>query len=142
LCLCSQASDAFVLGEIESGELDINAWQLKGLPVSLNGAATKTLCFERPFLGKVMVCMPVSAVKVIKDTAVLSKAIHELRELKECKTDDHFRLMITFLELNRRSALPATANCLVFRFLQRARAASCLCPRLRRPLGLSLCPAA
>jgi sporulation protein YlmC with PRC-barrel domain len=78
-------SDAFVLGEIESGELDINTWQLKSLYVSLNDEATKMLGFERPFLGKVMVCLPVSTVKAIKDTAVLNKTIRELRELKECK---------------------------------------------------------
>jgi sporulation protein YlmC with PRC-barrel domain len=78
-------SDAFVLGEIESAELDTNTWQLKSLYVSLNDAATQTLGFERPFLGKVMVCLPVSTVKAIKDTAVLNKTIRELRELKECK---------------------------------------------------------
>jgi sporulation protein YlmC with PRC-barrel domain len=78
-------SDAFVLGEIESAELDIDTWKIKSLYVSLNDAATKTLGFERPFLGKVTVCLPISTVKAIKDTAVLSKTIHELRELKECK---------------------------------------------------------
>ena len=43
------------------------------------------LGFERPFLGKVTVCLPVSVIKAIKDTAVLNKTIQELQELKECK---------------------------------------------------------
>jgi len=41
--------------------------------------------FESPFLGKVMVCLPASVVKAIKDTAVLNKTLAELQELKECK---------------------------------------------------------
>jgi len=78
-------SDAFVIGEIESGELDVNTWQLKSFYVGLNDEATKMLGFERPFLGKVTVCLPVSVIKAIKDTAVLNKTIQELQELRECK---------------------------------------------------------
>jgi len=77
--------DAFVLGETESGELDMNTWQVNSLYVGLNDTATKTLGFERPFLGKVIVCLPVSLVKAIKDTVVLNKTMSELQELKECK---------------------------------------------------------
>jgi sporulation protein YlmC with PRC-barrel domain len=78
-------SDGFVLGEIESGELDMDTWRLKSFYVGLNDEATELLGFERPFLGKVTVCLPVSTIKAIKDTAVLNKTIKELRELKECK---------------------------------------------------------
>ena len=44
-------SDAFVIGEIESGELDVNTWQLKSFYVGLNDEATKMLGFEKAFLG-------------------------------------------------------------------------------------------
>jgi sporulation protein YlmC with PRC-barrel domain len=78
-------SDAFVLGEIRSGVLDLDTWRLTSFYVALNDEASKILGFESPFLGKVMVCLPVSVVNTIKDTAVLNKTIDELRELKECK---------------------------------------------------------
>jgi hypothetical protein len=43
------------------------------------------LGFKRPFLGKVVVCLPVSAVKSYQDTAILNKSLQELKDLKECK---------------------------------------------------------
>jgi sporulation protein YlmC with PRC-barrel domain len=78
-------SDAFVLGEIHSGVLDTDTWRLTSFYVALNDEAATMLGFKSPFLGKVMVCLPVSTVKTIKDTAILNKTIQELRELKECK---------------------------------------------------------
>jgi sporulation protein YlmC with PRC-barrel domain len=78
-------ADAFVLGEIHSAVLDMDNWKLTSFYVALNDEAAKRLGFESPFLGKVMVCLPVSVVKAIKDTAVLNKTFDELRELKECK---------------------------------------------------------
>jgi sporulation protein YlmC with PRC-barrel domain len=78
-------SDAFTLGEIHSGVLDTETWKLTSFYVALNDEAAKRLGFESPFLGKVMVCLPVSVVKSIKDIAVLNKTLSELQELKECK---------------------------------------------------------
>ena len=78
-------SDAFVLGEIHSAVVDTDTWKLTSFYVALNDEAAKKLGFESPFLGKVMVCLPVSVVKSIKDTIVLNKTFGELQELKECK---------------------------------------------------------
>ena len=78
-------SDAFLLGEVESAELDMNTWQITNFYVGLTDEATRMLGFKRPFLGKIVVCLPVSAIKSIKDTAILNKTIEELRSLKECK---------------------------------------------------------
>ncbi|MGD0996600.1 MAG: hypothetical protein ABR909_13900 [Candidatus Bathyarchaeia archaeon] len=78
-------SDAFLLGEVESAELDMNNWQITNFYVGLTDEATKRLGFKSPYLGKVVVCLPVSAIKTIKDTAILNKTMEELRGLKECK---------------------------------------------------------
>jgi sporulation protein YlmC with PRC-barrel domain len=78
-------SDAFLLGEVESAELDMNTWQVTNFYVGLTDEATRMLGFKRPFLGKVVVCLPVSAIKSIKDTAILNQTLDELRSLKECK---------------------------------------------------------
>jgi sporulation protein YlmC with PRC-barrel domain len=78
-------ADAFVLGEIHSGVLDTETWKLTSFYVALNDEAAKRLGFTSPFLGKVMVCLPVSVVKSIKDTAVLNKSFDDLQELRECK---------------------------------------------------------
>ena len=78
-------SDAFVLGEIHSGVLDVDTWKLTSFYVALNDEAAKKLGFTTPFLGRVMVCLPVSVVQSIKETAVLNKTLDDLQELKECK---------------------------------------------------------
>ena len=78
-------SDAFLLGEVESAELDMNTWQIRNFYIGLTDEATRVLGFKRPFLGKVVVCLPVSAIKSYQDTAILNQTIEELRNLKECK---------------------------------------------------------
>ena len=78
-------SDASLLGEVESAELDMNTWQITNFYVGLTDEATQMLGFKRPYLGKVVVCLPVSTIKTIKDTAILNQTMQELRNLKECK---------------------------------------------------------
>ncbi len=78
-------ADNFFLGELESAELDTNTWQITNFFIGLSDEATKALGFRRPYLGKITVCLPATAVKSIKDTAVLNKTLDDLRNLKECK---------------------------------------------------------
>ena len=78
-------SDSHLLGEVESAEVDMNTWQVKNFYVGLTDEATKMLGFKRPYLGKVIVCLPVSAIKSFEDTAMLTQTMEELRSLKECK---------------------------------------------------------
>jgi sporulation protein YlmC with PRC-barrel domain len=78
-------SDDFVIGETESAELDTVTWQVKSFYVSLNDDASAKMGFDRPYFGKVFVCLPVSTVGEIGDFIVLKKTLQELMELKECK---------------------------------------------------------
>ncbi len=78
-------SDAFLLGEVESAELDTNTWQITNFYVGLSDEAAKKLGFRTPFLGKVTICLPVSTIKTIQDTAILNKTMEELQGLKECR---------------------------------------------------------
>ena len=78
-------SEGFLLGEVESAELDMSTWQIKNFYVGLTDEATRVLGFKRPFLGKVVVCLPVSAIKSYQDTAILNLTKEELGNLKECK---------------------------------------------------------
>jgi sporulation protein YlmC with PRC-barrel domain len=78
-------ADAFLLGDIEDADVDMNNWQVTSFYVGLSDEATKHLGFRRPILGKVVVCLPASDVKTIQDSAILNKTIAELQHLKECK---------------------------------------------------------
>lgn len=78
-------SDNFLLGEIESADVDPTTWQVTSFYVGLTDEAEGVLHFKRPYLGKIHICLPVSTVKTIEDKAVLNKTIAELRDLKQCK---------------------------------------------------------
>jgi sporulation protein YlmC with PRC-barrel domain len=78
-------SDDLVIGETESAELDTVTWQIKSFFVSLNDDASQKMGFERPYFGKIFVCLPVSTVKEVGDFVVLNKKFAELQELRECK---------------------------------------------------------
>lgn len=78
-------ADSFELGEVHSADLDLNTWQITSLYINLSDEASKALGFKQPFLGKVTVCLPVSTVKSITDTALLNQTLEELRSLKQCK---------------------------------------------------------
>ena len=78
-------SDGFVLGEVQSAELDMSNWQIINLFVALSEEASKKLGFKHPYLGKVMVCLPVSTVESVTDKVVLNKTIEELRTLRQCR---------------------------------------------------------
>ncbi len=77
--------DNLELGEINSAELDMSNWQIINLYVNLSDEASRAFGFTRPYLGRVMVCLPVSTVESIKDVAILNKTLEELRSLKQCR---------------------------------------------------------
>ena len=78
-------ADGFVLGEIHSGETDKETWQITHFYVSLTDQAAQALGFQVPFLGKVAVCLPVSAIKIAEEVIALKGTLDDLRQLKECK---------------------------------------------------------
>jgi sporulation protein YlmC with PRC-barrel domain len=78
-------SDNFELGEVNSAEVDTNTWQITSLYVNLSDEASRAFGFKHPYLGRIMVCLPVSAVKSIADKAMLNQTLEELRSLKQCK---------------------------------------------------------
>jgi sporulation protein YlmC with PRC-barrel domain len=78
-------SDGFVLGEVHNAELDMSNWQIMNLFVALSEEASKKMGFKHPYLGKVIVCLPVSTVESASDKVMLNKTIEELRALKQCR---------------------------------------------------------
>lgn len=78
-------SDDFIIGEAESAELDTATWQVTSLYTSLNDDASSKLGFDRPYFGKIFICLPVETVKEIGDFVVLNKTFAELQEMRQCK---------------------------------------------------------
>jgi sporulation protein YlmC with PRC-barrel domain len=78
-------ADDFIIGEAESAELDTLSWQVTSFYVSLNDDASTKLGFDRPYFGKIFICLPVSTVKEIGDFVMLNKTFDELQEMRQCK---------------------------------------------------------
>jgi sporulation protein YlmC with PRC-barrel domain len=79
-------SDNFVLGEVQSADLNTENWQISNLFVGLSEEASQKFGFKHPFLGKVVVCLPVEAVHSLEtDHVMLNYTMEELSNLKQCK---------------------------------------------------------
>ena len=79
-------ADNFVLGEVESADVDMTNWQIQSFFVGLSEEASKKLGFKHPFLGKIVVCLPVAAVHSVEaDKVLLNYTLEELSNLKQCK---------------------------------------------------------
>ena len=70
-------ADQIMLGDVEGVEFDANSWQITGFYVGLTDKATNALEFKRPFMGKVVVCLPISVVGSFKETVILNKTLEE-----------------------------------------------------------------
>jgi sporulation protein YlmC with PRC-barrel domain len=78
-------ADGFTIGEVEGGDIDTANWQILHIHVSLNDEATKEFGLKKPFLGRVLVCLPVDFVRTVGETVVLKKSFQELKNVKECQ---------------------------------------------------------
>jgi len=78
-------ANAYILGEVTGADVDAEKWQITHLHVSLAEEATRELGFKKPFLGSVVVCLPVNLIQATGDVISLNKSINELRNLVEPK---------------------------------------------------------
>jgi len=78
-------ANAYTLGEMLGADVDASKWQITHLHVSLSDEATRELGFRKPFLGAVVVCLPVNLIQAIGDVITLNKSIQELRSFVEPK---------------------------------------------------------
>jgi len=78
-------ANAYTLGEVTGADVDTEKWQIVNLHVSLTDEATLELGFRKPFLGSVIVCLPVNIIQATGDVISLNKSIAELKNLVEPK---------------------------------------------------------
>ena len=78
-------TNAFVVGEVEAAELNLDTWQVTHLHVGLTNESLHQMGFKKPFLGGVTICLPVNYVQAVHDVVTLNKSFQELKETKECK---------------------------------------------------------
>ncbi|MEM2099157.1 MAG: hypothetical protein QXU99_05385 [Candidatus Bathyarchaeia archaeon] len=75
--------DAYLLGEVEGTQADVNTWQITHLDVELTKDATRELGFKKPILGAITVSLPVTVVKKVGDVVALNEPLIEIKKHKE-----------------------------------------------------------
>jgi len=78
-------SDGVEIGELEGGELDTKSWQVTHVHVGLNDDALREFELTKPYLGQVLICLPVEMIQAVNEKITLNKSLQELKDEKECK---------------------------------------------------------
>jgi sporulation protein YlmC with PRC-barrel domain len=76
--------DGFALGEAQGGEVNTSDWQVTHLHVGLSDETLKKFGLRKPFLGQVLICLPVNYIEKVADSITLNKSFEELKGIKEC----------------------------------------------------------
>jgi sporulation protein YlmC with PRC-barrel domain len=76
-------SDGYVLGEMADLNVDLSAWQATSFFVNLTDDASAELNFEKPFMRKIYVCLPIGLIRTIGDIVTLSEPIRNLKTITE-----------------------------------------------------------
>ena len=79
-------ANAYSLGEVVGADIDTGKWQATHLHVSLADDATRELGFKKPFMGSVVVCLPVELIQAVGDVVTLNEGVNELRNVVAPKT--------------------------------------------------------
>jgi sporulation protein YlmC with PRC-barrel domain len=76
-------SDGYMLGEWEGVNIDSGTWNANTFNVKLSDEAASELGFRKSFMGKILICLPTSLVKVLGDIIALKEPIRNLEKLAE-----------------------------------------------------------
>jgi sporulation protein YlmC with PRC-barrel domain len=74
-------SEGYILGEVDSVNINSNTWQANTFYVNLSDEATAELGFKKPFLSKITVCLPTQLVKTVGDIITLKEPIRNLENI-------------------------------------------------------------
>jgi sporulation protein YlmC with PRC-barrel domain len=78
-------SDGVTIGQLEGAEIDLKNWQVTHIHIGLNDAALKEFGLNKPYLGRVLICLSVDDIQETNDAIMLKKDFQELKTSKECQ---------------------------------------------------------
>ncbi len=76
-------TQAKVMGEVAGIEIDTSTWKVTHLCINLSDDAIEALGYKRPFIGRVLIDIPVETVEKIQDVVTLSRSTEEVKNLVE-----------------------------------------------------------
>ena len=78
-------TDAYAIGEVEGVELDVEKGSISHLRVDLTKEAANELRFKKPFLGSVVICIPMALIQAYGHVINLNVPLTQIKTLKECQ---------------------------------------------------------
>ena len=78
---------AYILGDVQGAEVDVDNWRITHLQVKLSDKASTDLGFKKRFRSST-VCMPVTLIKAVGEVVTIDKSLEELsrtRDIVECR---------------------------------------------------------
>ncbi len=76
-------SEGYILGEFDGLYFDLSTWKATAFYVGLSDEATDELNFKKPFLSKIIICLPTQLIKVIGDIITLAEPVRNLKDIAE-----------------------------------------------------------
>jgi sporulation protein YlmC with PRC-barrel domain len=76
-------TEGYILGEVDSVEIDSKNWQVNAFYVNLSDDATAELGFKKPFLRRITVCLPTCLVEAVGEVMTLKEPIRNLKDIEE-----------------------------------------------------------
>jgi sporulation protein YlmC with PRC-barrel domain len=77
-------TDAYSLGEVDGIEFDVQKATITHLRVELTKEAANELRFKKPFMGSVIVCIPLNFIQAYGHVINLNIPLSQVKSLREC----------------------------------------------------------
>lgn len=72
-------SKAHVIGEAAGVEIDTLTWKVTHLCINLSDDAIEALGYKKPFIGKVLIDVPVDTIEKVSDVIVMKQSLAEIK---------------------------------------------------------------
>jgi sporulation protein YlmC with PRC-barrel domain len=76
-------TEGYILGEMNDLHVDFNTWQATAFYVILSNEAAAELNFKKPFLRRIIVCLPTELIEAVGDVITLTAPVRNLKDIAE-----------------------------------------------------------
>jgi sporulation protein YlmC with PRC-barrel domain len=76
-------TEGYVLGEMNGVDIDLNTWQASAFYIVLSNEATSELHLKKPFLRKIIICLPTQLIQSVGDIITLKKPVRNLKDIAD-----------------------------------------------------------
>jgi len=76
-------TEGYILGEMNDLQVDFNLWQVSAFCIVLSNEAAAELNLKKPFLRRIMICLPTQLIAAVGDVITLKEPIRNLKDVAE-----------------------------------------------------------